>query len=94
MGARMIELRRDQRGITGLETAINMAFAVGAPLLVTGGPGTGKTQLAYFLGNYFGIEIRAYLVKSISTARDLQYEPMRANYRLELAPDVPAPAPK
>jgi MoxR-like ATPase len=58
----------------GLETAINMALAVGAPLLVTGGPGTGKTQLAYFLGDYFGIEIRAYLVKSTSTARDLQYD--------------------
>ncbi len=58
----------------GLETAINMALAVGAPLLVTGEPGTGKTQLAYFLGNYFGIPVRSFLVKSISTARDLQYE--------------------
>ncbi len=58
----------------GLETAINMALAVGSPLLVTGEPGTGKTQLAYFLGDYFGIAVRAFLVKSISTARDLQYE--------------------
>ena len=58
----------------GLETAINMALAVGAPLLVTGDPGTGKTQLAWFLGSYFGIEVRPFLVKSTSTARDLQYE--------------------
>ena len=58
----------------GLETAINMALVVGAPLLVTGEPGTGKTQLAYFLGDYFGIPVRAFLVKSITTARDLQYE--------------------
>ncbi len=56
-----------------LETAINMALAVGAPLLVTGEPGTGKTQLAFFLGDYFGIEVRPYYVKSLSTARDLEY---------------------
>ncbi len=58
----------------GLETAVNMALAVGSPLLVTGEPGTGKTQLGYFLADYFGIAMRAFLVKSISTARDLQYE--------------------
>ncbi len=58
----------------GLETAINMALAVGSPLLVTGEPGTGKTQLAYFLADYFAIDIRPFLVKSTTTARDLQYE--------------------
>lgn len=58
----------------GLETAVNMALAVGSPLLVTGEPGTGKTQLAWFLGTYFGIQVRPFLVKSTSTARDLQYE--------------------
>ncbi len=58
----------------GLETAVNMALAVGSPLLVTGEPGTGKTQLAYFLADYFGIPIRPFLVKSTSTARDLQYK--------------------
>jgi len=58
----------------GLETAINMALAVGAPLLVTGEPGTGKTQLAYFLADYFGIEIRSFLVKSTSTALDMWYD--------------------
>ena len=57
-----------------LETAINMALAVGAPLLVTGEPGTGKTQLAYFLANYFDIKIRTFHVKSTSKARDLKYE--------------------
>ena len=57
-----------------LETAANMALAVGAPLLVTGEPGTGKTQLAFFLGHYFGIQVRSFYVKSTSTARDLKYE--------------------
>lgn len=57
-----------------LEIAINMALAVGAPLLVTGEPGTGKTQLAYFLGHYFGVRLRSFHVKSTSTARDLKYD--------------------
>ena len=30
-----------------LENAINAALAVGEPLLITGEPGTGKTQAAY-----------------------------------------------
>ena len=47
---------------------------MGEPLLVTGGPGTGKTQLAYFLGWYFDIEVRPFHVKSTSTARDLKWE--------------------
>lgn len=58
----------------GLETAVNMALAVGSPLLVTGEPGTGKTQLASFLADYLGIPLHAFLVKSTTTARDLQYE--------------------
>jgi MoxR-like ATPase len=57
-----------------LETAVNMALTVGAPLLVTGEPGTGKTQLAFFLGHYFGIQVRSFYVKSTSTAKDLKYE--------------------
>ncbi len=58
----------------GLETAINMTLAVGAPLLVTGEPGTGKTQLAWFLGHYFSIRVRPFYVKSTSGARDLRYD--------------------
>jgi MoxR-like ATPase len=36
-----------------LEMAINMALAVGAPLLLTGKPGTGKTQVAWVSGLVF-----------------------------------------
>ena len=58
----------------GLETAINMAIVVGAPLLVTGKPGTGKSMLAHFLGWYFGdIPVRVFHVKSTSTATDMKY---------------------
>jgi MoxR-like ATPase len=58
----------------GLETAINMALAVGAPLLLTGEPGTGKTQVAWYLGWYFGIPVFDYPVKSTSTAEDMKYD--------------------
>lgn len=38
----------------GLVTACNIALALGAPLLVTGDPGTGKTQLAWWLAKRLG----------------------------------------
>ncbi|ETW93015.1 MAG: hypothetical protein ETSY1_41110 [Candidatus Entotheonella factor] len=58
----------------GLQTAINMALAVGAPLLLTGEPGTGKTQVAWYLGWYFDIPVYAYQVRSTSTANDIKYD--------------------
>lgn len=54
--------------------AINMALHTGSPLLLTGEPGTGKTQAATFIGNFFGIPVYPFLVKSTSTAQDLPYE--------------------
>lgn len=57
-----------------LETAINTAIAVGEPLLITGEPGTGKTQAAYYAAYKLGIEpVIHFQVKSDSTARDLLY---------------------
>lgn len=57
-----------------LQTAINMALAVGAPLLLTGEPGTGKTQVAWYLGWYFGISVYPYQVRSTATADDMKYD--------------------
>ncbi len=57
-----------------LLTAVNMALSVGAPLLLTGEPGTGKTQVAWFLGWYFGIPTFDFQVKSTSTAQDLCWD--------------------
>jgi MoxR-like ATPase len=57
-----------------LQTAINMALAVGAPLLLTGEPGTGKTQVAWYLGWYFGIKVFPYQVRSTATADDMKYD--------------------
>jgi MoxR-like ATPase len=57
-----------------LETAINTAIAVGEPLLITGEPGTGKTQAAYYTAYKLGVEpVLHFQVKSDSSARDLLY---------------------
>jgi MoxR-like ATPase len=55
--------------------AVNVAVAVGAPLLLTGEPGTGKTQVAHYLAWYFEIEDALFQldVRSTTTAEDLLY---------------------
>ena len=57
-----------------LEDAINTSIAVGEPLLLTGEPGTGKTQAAYFVGHQLGVDVFHFQVKSDSTANDLLYD--------------------
>jgi len=58
-----------------LVDAVNVALAVGAPLLLTGEPGTGKTQIAYYLAWYFAIEEQLFplFVRSTTSAEDLLY---------------------
>lgn len=56
-----------------LVDAINVALSLGAPLLLTGEPGTGKTQVAYYLAWYFGTPIHPLHVRSNTTASDLLY---------------------
>jgi len=57
-----------------LETAINTAISVGEPLLITGEPGTGKTQAAYYTAYKLNVEpVIHFQVKSESTAKDLLY---------------------
>lgn len=58
----------------GLRDAVNVSLALGQPLLVTGEPGTGKTQLAASIAHE--LELPAPLVfhtKTTSTAKDLFY---------------------
>ncbi len=58
-----------------LVDAVNVALAVGAPLLLTGEPGTGKTQVAFYLAWFFDVEDHLYPlhVRSTTTADDLLY---------------------
>ena len=57
--------------------AVNAALIIGAPLLLTGEAGTGKTQVAYWLRAYLGLGAEERLfplyVQSTTTARDLLY---------------------
>ncbi len=57
-----------------LEDAINTAIAVGEPLLLTGEPGTGKTQAAYFAALQLKTKLFHFQAKTSSSANDLLYE--------------------
>ena len=59
----------------GLRDAVNVAISLGQPLLITGEPGTGKTQLAYSIAHE--LEIPGPFVfnaKTTSIAKDLFYQ--------------------
>lgn len=75
--ARERDLKRSARRFRPpkhLLNAINAALAAQVPMLLTGDPGTGKTQVAWFLAEYFAIQLFEYQVRSESTARDLRYD--------------------
>jgi MoxR-like ATPase len=58
----------------GLVDAVNVALVLGQPLLLTGEPGTGKTQFAHSLAWELGFRPPLiFETKSTSTARDLFY---------------------
>lgn len=63
----------------GLRNAVNVAVALGQPLLVMGEPGTGKTQLAYSIAYELELPDKAnpaplvFSTKTTSTASDLFY---------------------
>jgi MoxR-like ATPase len=58
-----------------LSDAVNVALAIGQPLLLTGEPGTGKTQLAYHLAHFFKLDNPlVFNAQTTSTATDLFYK--------------------
>jgi MoxR-like ATPase len=72
-----------------LEDAVNLAIALGRPLLLQGDPGAGKTRLAYAVAYALGLPLEEAYIKSTSRAQDLlySYDAVRRLYDAQL----PAP---
>jgi MoxR-like ATPase len=75
-----VENGRDERRGAGyqasapLENAVNVALALGRPLLVSGEPGCGKTELGFSVARKLGIaRVYFFSVKSDGEARRLFY---------------------
>lgn len=56
-----------------LVEAVNLAIALGRPLLLQGEPGCGKTRLAYSVAYALGLPLEECYIKSTSRAQDLLY---------------------
>lgn len=58
-----------------LTDAVNVALSLGQPLLLTGEPGTGKTQLAYHIAWFFQLGRPLVVnIQTTATANDLFYK--------------------
>lgn len=56
-----------------LAEAVDLAIALGRPLLLQGEPGCGKTRLAYAVAYALGLPLEESYIKSTSRAQDLLY---------------------
>lgn len=56
-----------------LVEVVNLAIALGRPLLLQGDPGCGKTRLAYAVAYELGLPLEECYIKSTSRAQDLLY---------------------
>jgi MoxR-like ATPase len=76
----------------GLEDAVNLAIALGRPLLLQGDPGTGKTRLAHAVAYALGLPLEEAYIKSTSRAQDLlySYDAVQRLYDVQI-PQIPPP---
>ncbi len=69
-----VRVDRESYLATGeLTEAVNLAIALGRPLLLQGDPGCGKTRLAHAVAYALGLPLEECYIKSTSRARDLLY---------------------
>ncbi|MEV0900533.1 MoxR family ATPase [Actinoplanes sp. NPDC049802] len=69
-----------------LENAVNLAIALGRPLLLQGDPGAGKTRLAHAVAYGLGLPLEQAYIKSTSRGQDLLYtfDAVRRLYDVQL----------
>ncbi len=74
-----------------LVEAVNLAIALGRPLLLQGEPGCGKTRLAYAVAYALGLPLEVSYIKSTSRAQDLlyTYDAVNRLYDAQLGTDGP-----
>jgi MoxR-like ATPase len=70
---------------------VNLAIALGRPLLLQGDPGCGKTRLAYAVAYELGLPLEECYIKSTSRAQDLlyTYDAVNRLYDAQLGSDGP-----
>ena len=73
-----------------LEEVVNLAIALGRPLLLQGDPGCGKTRLAHAVAYALDLPIEESYIKSTSRAQDLlyTYDAVRRLHDAQLLPDT------
>ncbi|MGB0383864.1 MAG: AAA family ATPase [Ardenticatenaceae bacterium] len=74
-----------------LVEVVNLAIALGRPLLLQGEPGCGKTRLAYAVAYALGLPLETCYIKSTSRAQDLlyTYDAVNRLYDAQLGADGP-----
>ncbi|NMG21233.1 AAA family ATPase [Brasilonema bromeliae] len=74
-----------------LAEAVDLAIALGRPLLLQGEPGCGKTRLAYAVAYALGLPLEVSYIKSTSRAQDLlyTYDAVNRLYDAQLGADGP-----
>jgi len=77
-----------------LVEVVNLAIALGRPLLLQGDPGCGKTRLAYAVAYALGLPLEISYIKSTTKAQDLlyTYDAIKRLYDVQLGPAGPLEA--
>lgn len=64
---------KDYIAARGLQNSVNVAIALGRPLLIKGEPGTGKTMLARSIAENLGLNLLIWNIKSTTKAQEGLY---------------------